>query len=452
MRTVGKRVVGLAVALALPSVACAETFTFGPIIGRGLKPDTMIVKWGTDTSGTASTVYLRKKGDTAFTTVAASTGRDHEAWLKSLAAGTVYEYYVETGAQKSATKTFSTCPVAGLPMDFVFYGDSRSGPTAHAQVVTQLQKRAPEMVFESGDIAPTGMSGEYEGEFFSVAKEIASSISFMAAPGNHDALGGLATTYSRYFPTPRADGAAWAPYYTFTCGNGQFISLNSNDVYDVDQQSFLEKTLSAVRANRTVQHVFVWFHHSAYSPGSHGDSSQVQAKWVPLFNDPANKVTAVFSGHDHIYARMKDASSVFYVVSGGAGAGLYSDTKASKATKVVSKSTYNFVSVHLAGLQASFTAYDEKGTELDRFAITKTEMAPPDGGPPVEEMPDLGTPPDEASSPAPDAGVTEMMMGPDGCAMMPVAAASASGSLAGTGILGMAGIFAVVRSRRRPRR
>src|SRR5204862_13892 len=87
-------------------------------------------------------------------------------------------------------------------------------------------------------------------------------------------------------------------------------------------------TCPAARAAATIRHVFVWFHHSAYSVGDHGDSASVQQSWVPLFADPKNKVTAVFSGHDHIYNRLSDGSPVVWVVSGGAGATLYGTSNA----------------------------------------------------------------------------------------------------------------------------
>jgi 3',5'-cyclic AMP phosphodiesterase CpdA len=285
------------------------------------------------------------------------------------------------------TYPFTTCPMPGRPMDVVFYGDSRSGPSAHARVVAQVRKHNPEMIFESGDIAPNGTYAQYRDEFFPVVKELVATTPFMAAPGNHDASSSYSGNYGSIFPSPRAPGQPWQPYYAFLCGNAMFIALDSNDVMDDAQQKFLTGKLQAAYLDPTVQHVFVWFHHAAYSPGSHGDNLGVQGQWVPLFNDPRYKVTAVFAGHDHIYARMKDSSDVLYLVSGGAGAGLYSDTRTSRATKVVSKSAYNFVSLHIAGDAVSGVAYDDTGTELDRFSVSKPHVDPPDlGGSPPPDM------------------------------------------------------------------
>src|SRR5262249_29651138 len=157
-------------------------------------------------------------------------------------------------------------------------------------------------------------------------------------PGNHDngdpfdinagGLSVLTANFARLFPTPQADPHNWTPYYAFSCGNAMFIGLDSESlvagsISDAAQTAFLTAQLATARAQAAIDHVFVWFHHSPYSPASgllsHGDNATVQDQWVPLFNDPANKVTAVFTGHDHIYARMNDGSHVTYVVSGGAG-------------------------------------------------------------------------------------------------------------------------------------
>src|SRR5262249_33092212 len=99
-----------------------------------------------------------------------------------------------------------------------------------------------------------------------------------------------------------------------------------------------------------------------------------------LFSDPANKVTAVFTGHDHIYARMNDGSHVVYVVSGGAGASLSSVGGTSKAMTAASASTFNFVVLHVVGRNVSATAYDDGGNQIDAWTAESSNTAP-EGGP-----------------------------------------------------------------------
>lgn len=96
--------------------------------------------------------------------------------------------------------------------------------------------------------------------------------------------------------------------------------------------------------------------------------------WVRYFQDPRNKISAVFSGHDHIYARMSDGSTTPFVVSGGADADLYSAQGSSVAQRVTSAAALNFVSVRLSGPLLQATAYDDKGQVLDRFSVNRAAL------------------------------------------------------------------------------
>lgn len=430
-------VAALAVSGCLSSLgsASAETLTYGPFLARGVTPDTMIVRWGTTGAGDPTTLRLRQKGQTAFMLQAGTAARDHEVLVSGLKASTIYEYSVESGTARSQTFSFATCPAVGdkLPLDLVFYGDSRDGATAHARLLDEVKKRAPDMVFESGDIAPSGGYTQYLAEFFPATRDLFASVPFMAAPGNHDATSPYGGNYGSIFPSPRAmpDSQPWTPYYSIVCGNSQFIALDSNDVQDSDQNTFLEQSLSQARKSPDVQHVFVWFHHAPYSPGSHGDDNRVIAKWVPLFRDPMNKVSAVFSGHDHVYARMSDGSDVLYVVSGGAGAPLYSDSKASRAKKVVSKSAYNFVALRVTDLTVSGVAYNDLGVEIDRFTITKPRVEPLPGGDGGGMMPK-----DDGMDPLPK------MAGEGGCSFLGFGAgAGMQRTSTGLALLGSLGVL-----------
>jgi hypothetical protein len=394
----------LAGALLYGPGAFAQTLTFGPILGRGHTPDQTIIRWGTTGMTDATTIAYRKKGDAMWQLQNGAAARDHEVVLSGLAAGTTYEYEVRSLATASGA-SFSTCPPPGRPMDFVFYGDSRSGfgtlAGEHAKVVMQVMTKLPEMVFESGDIVPDGTYGKYLSEFAPAVQELAKTVPFMAAPGNHDAESDLASNYGLIFPSPRPDGAAWKSYYAFPCGNALFIGLDSNSVSDATQLQFLNDQLKAGQNDATIDHVFVWLHHAPYSVGTHGDNTTVQSTWVPIFNKPEYKVTAVFAGHDHLYERLDDGSGVLYIVSGGAGANLYSEQNTSQAKKIVAKATYNFVSVHLSGPAMTAVAYDDTGTEIDRFSSTKGQMLP-DGGQPA----DLGSSDSGGGPPSASSGCT----------------------------------------------
>jgi hypothetical protein len=405
------RVFAFVLVAGLSSSAFAQKLTYGPILGRGVTPDQMIVRWGTDASTGTGSLALRPKSSGDFVPVVGSESAgganefDHETVLTQLQLDATYEYQVTVGSS-SEVHELTTCPTPGAPLDVVFYGDSRNLPlttfaqTEHMAVVGRVLAQGPDLVLESGDIVYTGAYSDYLSQFFPVVAPLVSSVPFMAVPGNHDSgdplllgTGGLSTLtagFARVFPIPHA--ADWNPYYAFTCGNAMFVGLDSESLVtskgaDPAQLAFLTGRLDAAAGDASIDHVFVWFHHSAYSPAAgllaHGDDATVQASWVPLLDDPAHKVTAVFSGHDHIYARMHDGSDVVYVVSGGAGASLGGVGGTSKATTDAAVASFNFVSLHIAGKLVTATAYDDKGTQLDTWtAQSKNSSTPttPDAG------------------------------------------------------------------------
>jgi hypothetical protein len=405
----------LGLALTASSVAAAgPSITYGPIVSRGVTSDKMIVKWGTSGSSDPTSLSFRLKGTGTFTDVTGAAGMDHEVVLTGLSPGTAYEYYV-TSAGTATTSPFSTCPAPGLPMDVVFYGDTRAptfGSTNHPAVFAQIAASQPEMVFQSGDIVYSGDYASYLSEFFPVIGSLAKSTPYMAAPGNHDNSSTLSSNFGKVFASPRLAGAPWQPYYAFTCGNSMFISLNSNSVGDSGQLSFLNGRLAAAKADATLDHVFVFFHHPPYSTGDHGDTSNVQNTWVPLFSAPASKVTAVFSGHDHAYERMGNGSGVAYIVSGGGGADLYSSGNSTKGSQIRYSKTYNFVKLHINGPQVTGTAIDiNSSAPIDTFTIASPP--PMDGG---SSAKDGGT----GKSDDPQ-GVGTIQAGPDGAAPTPSA-------------------------------
>ena len=411
--TLARELLICAVLVGGAGIASAQTLTYGPIVGRAATPDQLIIKWGTDASTGTAALSFRPLSTGDFAPVSGAESKndagsfDHAATLTGLSLATVYEYRVE-GVTQPQTHRVSTCPQPGAPMDVVFYGDSRdqplssAGQTEHVKIVGRVLALGPDMVFDSGDLVYTGSYSDYLSQLFPVIGPMASSVPFMAVPGNHDSgdpldlnAGGmsvLSAAFERLFPSPQPEGSTWQPYYSFRCGNAMFIGLDSESLVangDATQTTFLNAQLANAASDASLDHVLVWFHHAPYSPGSgllaHGDNATVQQAWVPLFDAPANKVSAVFTGHDHLYARMSNGSHVSYVVSGAAGAGTTAVDGTSKAMKLAAKSAFGFVLVHLAGKMLTGTAYDDTGAPFNQWTQTSTNMTTPtpDGGVPA---------------------------------------------------------------------
>jgi hypothetical protein len=263
------------------------------------------------------------------------------------------------------------------------------------KIAALVKAKSPDLVFESGDLYIDGSYNGYLSEFFPAVSALVASTPFMSTPGNHDNdSGDLQGNYGAVFPIPKQNATdPWRAYYSFVCGNVMFIGLDSNQSGDGTQKQFLQTQLSAAGADATIDHVFVWFHHAPYSVGDHGDDAGTKSNWVPIFN-ASSKVTAVFSGHDHLYAHMSDGSNVVYCVSGGAGAQLYSVGQMSAATTIKAVSAYNYVDVHVAGKSVSATAYDDADNVIDTWgqgSIPGSDMgAQPYTCPQLFSMPGTG--------------------------------------------------------------
>ena len=92
-----------------------------------------------------------------------------------------------------------------------------------------------------------------------------------------------------------------------------------------------------------------YFHHPLYSSGkTHGSSLDLRKMLEPLFVKYG--VNVVFSGHDHIYERIKPQQGITYFVSGSAGSlrkGDYGRPQAFSATGF--DSDFEFMLVEIDG-------------------------------------------------------------------------------------------------------
>ncbi len=144
----------------------------------------------------------------------------------------------------------------------------------------------------------------------------ASTTPWMFATGNHDMeaaypVHGYGGHLARLdFP---GNGPTGCPsVYSFTYGNVAVLSLDANDVSDEitantgyshgAQNSWVEATLAAHRANPDIDFIVAFFHHCAYSTVSdHASDGGVRAAWGALFD--RYQVDLVLQGHNHAFER-----------------------------------------------------------------------------------------------------------------------------------------------------
>jgi 3',5'-cyclic AMP phosphodiesterase CpdA len=131
-------------------------------------------------------------------------------------------------------------------------------------------------------------------------------VKFYASLGNHDAR------EQRYYKLFNMDGKL---YYSFKAPKQdvRFFALEST--YPVPEQiKWFEDELKSAKEAWKI----VYFHHPLYSSGAtHGSDMKLRETLEPLLVKYG--VSVVFTGHDHIYERMKPQAGVQYFVTGSGG-------------------------------------------------------------------------------------------------------------------------------------
>src|SRR5262249_39713617 len=133
---------------------------------------------------------------------------------------------------------------------------------------------------------------------------LAAGVKFQASLGNHDRPEQV--NYKPY----NMNGQR---YYTFARSNVRFFALDST-LMDQKQLEWIHTALTNPRDEwKTCS-----FHHPLSSNAArHGSSVDLCVLLEPIFIK--HDVDVVFSGHDHVYERVKAQNGIYYFVSGAAG-------------------------------------------------------------------------------------------------------------------------------------
>ena len=287
----------------------------------------------------------------------------HEIEVDKLSAETMYHYVVRSDGAQSVSNTFITAPLYDSPFTFTVYGDSRSRPEYHQEVVDGMINAAPDFVFNVGDVVGDGWVFEqYEDHHFGPARELMANTPMYVSIGNHE---GEAIFFYNLFSFPDPE-----KYYTFDYGNARFISLNTNRLYlwGFPQYEWLESELQRAQDDG-VEWIFTFAHHPAWSEGwdSPGYVGEILMRptVIPLMEQYG--VDVFFCGHTHDYERgLKN--DVYHIITGGGGASLDSFQQDFEHITVY-ESRLHYVNVEIADKTAVFSATDPDGTVFDTWEI-----------------------------------------------------------------------------------
>jgi hypothetical protein len=306
-------------------------------------------------------------------------GRLHEVRLTGLRPATACRYRVRSGDLVSDVRSFKTAPPPGTRRwRMALYGDSRSNPRMHAKVAEQIARAHVDLILHTGDIVANGKDHDsWRQQFFQPLGKVAGSVPWVSTIGNHERD---SENYFSYMALPGNER-----YFGFDYANAHIVCIDSNTWVgrgrDSDQYRWMQ---SHFREKRPATWTFVAFHHPLFSAHATRPINPLRWDWAPLLLDPASHVDAVFTGHDHFFARNyrmgpvgeRPQQGVLCLTSAGGGASLYPIKERDYVAS--DRKVHHFTLLEFDGDRVNLSAIDTDGKVFDRYTLTKEPTPPED--------------------------------------------------------------------------
>lgn len=270
----------------------------------------------------------------------------------------------ETGASKIG----ALFPNAEGSLKFAVLGDFGSGSAGQYETATRMAETHSTFPFEIVLLVGDNLYGAERAQDFRTKFEVPygllleAKVKFYASLGNHDSRA------QRHYEHFNMGGKL---YYSFKAPRQDVKFFVLETTYpEPDQIKWLEAELKA----STEKWKIAYFHHPLYSSGGrHGSDEQLRESLEPLFVKYG--VSIVFSGHDHIYERIKPQQGITYFVTGSGGmlrAGGFRPNLPFSAK--VNADTMVFLVAELLGDTMHFKAISREGTLVDEGSITRRDV------------------------------------------------------------------------------
>jgi 3',5'-cyclic AMP phosphodiesterase CpdA len=255
-------------------------------------------------------------------------------------------------------------PVKSGSVRFAAIGDMGTGESPQYEVAQQMLKAHEAFPFEFvimlGDNIYGGSTpADFDKKFAVPYKPLLDAgVKFYASLGNHD------NTNERFYQPFNMNGES---YYTYKKGNARFFVLNSNYM-DPKQLAWLEGQLKDAGNGGWK---ICYFHHPLYSSGQfHGPSLDLRKLLEPLFVKYG--VDVVFSGHDHVYERIRPQQGIYYFMEGASGELRPGNLAHTAITEKGFDTDRSFVLSEIAGDDMYFETISRTGETVDSGVIHRT--------------------------------------------------------------------------------
>lgn len=324
-----------------------------------------------------STIY-EYNGETAV--ALNSAARINSALITGLTPDTDYTYRVGDGTIWSATGTFTT-GIGNSETSFLILGDIQANDMT---IATNAVKYAAndgtdyDFAIQTGDAIEISNIYAYWEDILKVfADESISGIDMFHVFGNHEHMGDTSGLSSELIFDVEKD------YYSLTYGNVYVAVINYTPTQsDAGMKAATEWLVEDANASDALWKV-VTIHTPTYNTNAQAPTPVVQ-KYLPAACDAAD-IDAVFSGHDHSFARtsplvggeVTDGGTVYYIC-GNMGEKSYNTTDNPEYHFAEIQTDYSaaYVSVTASDSEMLINLYDVpsagNGILIDTYTITKT--------------------------------------------------------------------------------
>jgi predicted phosphodiesterase len=248
-------------------------------------------------------------------------------------------------------------PLQDKSVRFAVIGDSGTGDRAQNEVAQRMEAYREATKFDFVIMLGDNIYGSHSPKDFAKKFEqpykplLDAGVKFYASLGNHDD-----PDDERLYKPFNMGGER---YYAFRKGEVAFFALDSNYM-DPKQLSWLEQNLKDSQGTWKI----CFFHHPLYNDGRHhGADADLRTQVLPLFQRYG--VNAVFSGHEHVYQRIKPENNIYFFVLGNSGKLMTHDFGATRDRVKGFDTDQSFMLVEIAGDKLYFQTVARNGETID---------------------------------------------------------------------------------------
>jgi hypothetical protein len=252
-------------------------------------------------------------------------------------------------------------PVEADSVKFAVIGDNGTGSTEQYDVGRQMVAARLRFPFEFVIMLGDNMYGRQQPQDFidkferPYAALLQTGVMFFAALGNHDSQN------NRFY---RGFNMGGERYYTFARQNVRFFVFDSN-LMDQKQIAWIEERMKQSQERWKI----CYFHHPLYSDAGHGSDIELRVTLEPLLVRYGANV--VFSGHEHVYERIRPQHGITYFVDGSGGQLRKGDIAPSDLTAAAFDQDQTFMLVEIAGDAMFFQTITRTGRIVDSAVINR---------------------------------------------------------------------------------